>query len=229
MSSFAIRTCSKFQINKTSDFNRGPSSTIKVGKITPTNTKIKISNTDYQVFDCEQYKNKNNEILVDGTPHLAYQEVSRFKLYYSSKSNLLIVNTAISDAEAFLNYLEKSYEDQVQFTKIPIDFTKITKQNSVYMDQIWFGTNDKHAKTKSFNGVDVNQNIEAQKAILNKKATYIKVQIDISSNGYNKKRVVGFSIKSGIVIIKSNDGEINTSEKELQLLIDTYNTYKKFK
>lgn len=229
MSSFAIRTCSKFQIDNTIEFNRGTTSTIKSGKIIPTKQSIKISNIDYKVFNCEQYKNKNNEILVDGSPHMAYQEVSKFKLYYSSKSNLLILNTAIGDADSFLKYLEKTNSELVTFNKIPLDFIKITKQNGVYMDQIWFGTKDKHAKTKAFNGVDVNQNSEAKKAIKENKATYIKVQIDINSNGAYKKRIIGFSKKSGIVIIKSNDSEINTDEKELQLLLDTFNTYKNFK
>lgn len=229
MSSFAIRTCSKFQINNIIEFNRGATSNIKSGKIIPTSHSIKITNTDYKVFNCEQYKNKNNEILVDGTPHIAYQEVSKFKLYYSPKSNLLILNTAIGDADTFLKYLEKSCSDLVSFNKITLDFNKITKQNGVFMDQIWFGTNDKHAKTKAFNGVDVNQNPEAKKAINDNKATYIKVQIDINSSGKNLKRFIGFSKKSGIVIIKSNDSDINTDEKELQLLLDTYNTYKSFK
>ena len=67
------------------------------------------------------------------------------------------------------------------------------------------------------------------KAINDGKATYIKVSIDVNSNGKNKKRIVGFSKKSGIVIVKKNDPSIDTLEKELSLLMDTYKTYSEFK
>lgn len=229
MSSFAIRNCTKFNITTSLEFNKKTTSSVKVGKITPTNKTISINDNNYQIFDCEYYKNKNNEILVDGTPHLAYQEISRFNLYYSPTRNFLILNTSISDSKLFLQYLEQTNSDLVSYTKIIFDFNKIVKQNGVYMDQIWFGTNDKHVRTKFFNGVEVNQDKEAQKAINDGKATYIKVKMDVNSNGDYRQRSLGFSARSGIVIIQPNDPSIDSQEKKLQLLLDIYNTYQKFK
>ncbi len=228
MNSFAIRKCTKFNINKITEFNRGPTSNNPVGKITPTNEIVTLNNQKYKKFNCEQYKNKNNEIIVDGTPHLEYKEVTRFETYYCKDNNLLILNTAIGDAATFLKYLKQAQEQEIDLNKIDFQFNTITKQAGVLMDQIWFNTSDKHAKTKAFNGIEVNKNKEAQQAINNQKATYIKVQMDVASNNNNFKRTIGFSKKSGIVIVQKNDADIDSHEKELQLLLDTFETYKKF-
>ncbi|WP_341636568.1 hypothetical protein [Staphylococcus casei] len=229
MNSFALRHCTNFNIRFTIEFNRGATSKYLAGKISPTSKTITLNNQIYKVFDCEQYKNKNNEIIVDGTPHSEYKEVIRFETYYCKDKNLLILNTAIGDARTFLKYLEIDQEQNINLSKINFQFNIITKQPGVLMDQIWFNTPDKHAKTKSFNGVEVNKNREAKEAINNQKATYIKVQMDVASNNKTTARTVGFSKKSGIVLVQKNDANIDSSEKELQLLLDTFETYKRFK
>lgn len=229
MNSFALRHCTNFNIKSTIEFNRGATSKHLAGKISPTSKTITLNNQIYKVFDCEQYKNKNNEIIVDGTPHSEYKEVTRFETYYCKDKNILILNTAIGDARTFLKYLEIDQEQNINLSKINFQFNTITKQPGVLMDQIWFNTPDKHAKTKSFNGVEVNKNREAQDAINNQKATYIKVQMDVASNNKTTARTVGFSKKSGIVLVQKNDANIDSSEKELQLLLDTFETYKRFK
>ncbi|MEB7672727.1 MULTISPECIES: hypothetical protein [Staphylococcus] len=229
MNSFALRHCTNFNIEHTIDFNRGATSNVLAGKITPTSKTVTLNNQKYKVFNCEQYKNKNNEIIVDGTPHSEYKEVTRFEAYYCNDKNLLILNTAIGDAKIFLKYLEINQDQNINCQKIDFHFNTVTKQPGVLMDQIWFNTSDKHAKTKSFNGVEVNKNSEAQKAINDQKATYIKVQMDVTSNKKTVARTVGFSKKSGIVLVQKNDANIDSSEKELQLLLDVYETYKKFK
>lgn len=229
MNSFALRDCTNFNINSTIEFNRGTTSNILAGKISPTSKTVTLNNQSYEIFDCEQYKNKNNEIIVDGTPHSEYKEVTRFKAYYCKAKNLLILNTAIGDAKIFLKYLKIDQEQNVTFNNINFHFNTITKQVGVLMDQIWFNTSDRHAKTKSFNGVEVNKNREAQKAINDKKATYIKVQMDVASNKKTTARTVGFSKKSGIVLVQKNDSNIDSTEKELQLLLDTFETYKRFR
>ncbi|BDV04816.1 TPA: hypothetical protein OYE06_001200 [Staphylococcus aureus] len=228
MNSFALRNCTKFDIFQTTKFYKGLTSTNLVGEISPTKKTVTLNNHEYKIFKCEQYKNKNNEIIVDGTPHSEYKEVTHFETYYCKDKNLLILNTAIGDAKTFLKYLEKNQEQNINLSKIDFQFKTITKQPGVLMDQIWFNTSDKHAKTKSFNGVEVNKNSEAQQAINDKKATYIKVQMDVASNNKTVARTIGFSKKSGVVLVQKNDADIDSSEKELQLLLDTYETYKNF-
>lgn len=140
----------------------------------------------------------------------------------------MIGHVGLSIATPFLKYLKDSNPSIVNYSYINFDFTKIVR-NKALVDQVWFGTTDVHARTKGFNGTEVNKNKEAMKAINDGKATYIKVSIDVNSNGKNKKRIVGFSKKSGIVIVKKNDPSIDTLEKELSLLMDTYKTYSEFK
>ncbi|HDK4014258.1 TPA: hypothetical protein PSA57_000885 [Staphylococcus aureus] len=125
MNSFALRNCTKFDIFQTTKFYKGLTSTNLVGEISPTKKTVTLNNHEYKIFKCEQYKNKNNEIIVDGTPHSEYKEVTHFETYYCKDKNLLILNTAIGDAKTFLKYLEKNQEQNINLSKIDFQFKTI--------------------------------------------------------------------------------------------------------
>ena len=228
MQSYGLRIVNKFDINGALEITRTKNSIPVVGKITKNNTPVTLAGIAFTVYDCEFYKDKKNEIIIDGSSYSEFKEVNPFKLYYSSQKKLLIANASLTICTPFFKYLMDSNPDLVSYSGIVFDFVKIVR-NKALVDQVWFGTSDVHARTKSFNGVRVDKNKEAMRAIEGGKATFIKVQIDVASNGKNKKRTVGFSKKSGITIFKSNDVEINNLEKKFQLLMDTYNTYGSFK
>lgn len=228
MPSYGLRKVDKFEIQKMIEITRTENSTTVIGNIVPTTNIQVIDNVKFKIYDCKFYKDKNSDIIVDGTPYSKFQEVNPFKLYHSKEKKLLIADVGLEICSSFFKYLEKSNPSIVSYSTINFDFIKIV-QNKALVDQIWFGTSDVHAKTKGFNGTMVNKNKEAMKAIRDGKATYIKVQIDVASNNKNLKRTVGFSKKSGIVILKKNDSTIDTLDKELQLLMDTYKTYGSFK
>ena len=58
MNSFAIRKCTKFNINKITEFNRGPTSNNPVGKITPTNEIVTLNNQKYKNLIANSIKTK---------------------------------------------------------------------------------------------------------------------------------------------------------------------------
>ena len=233
MNSYSIRKVMKFNITEKIEIKRTENSSKVIGTIIPskkngvTDTQ-KINGEQFEVFNCEFYVEKHGDIIVDGTPYTEFKVINPFKLYFSNRSGLLIGHVGLSIATPFLKYLKDSNPSIVNYSYINFDFTNIVR-NKALVDQVWFGTTDVHARTKGFNGTEVNKNKEAMKAINDGKATYIKVSIDVNSNGINKKRIVGFSKKSGIVIVKKNDPSIDTLEKELSLLMDTYKTYSEFK
>lgn len=233
MKSYAIRTIKKFDINNLIEITRTENSKEVIGKIEPykksgTIEVQMISGKEYQVYRCEFYKNKQAEIIADGIPYTEFKEVNTFYIYTSNTEKLLIADIGLSVSTPFLKYLKDSNPALIDYSNIDFNFKKIVRNNAL-VDQVWFGTQDIHARTKGFNGKEVNKNLEAMKAIEDGKATYLKASIDVASNGQTKKRIIGFSKRSGIVIVKSNDPSIDTTEKELDLLIDSYNTYKSFR
>ncbi|EMF0437421.1 hypothetical protein [Enterococcus hirae] len=228
MTSYGLRRVKKINIDKRIEITRTENSKNVIGTIEPANETQLIDNIDFDIYKCEFYKDKTMDIIVDGTPYSEFKEINSFKIYHSNDSKLLIAKEGLLICTPFLKYLAKSNPDLVEYSSIDFDFVKIVR-NRALVDQVWFGTTDQHARTKGFNGTRVNKNKEAMAAISDGKATYIKVQIDVASNGKNLKRTVGFSKKSGIVIIKKNDPTIDNVSKELQLLMDTYKTYGDFK
>ncbi|MBC2369111.1 hypothetical protein HBP99_10710 [Listeria booriae] len=233
MSSYGIRIATSFNITEEVEISKSPTLP-PIGKIKPLiedgkkrQKTISLSNKQYKVFEGTFYKNKQKDIIVDGAPHSHYQEVTVFNIYYSSSAQLLIAEINLDICTPFLRFLKENHPNAVKYYNISIDFGKIIR-NKAYVDLVWFGTEDIHAKTKGFNGFEVHKNNEANDAIKNGKATYIKVKLDVTSNGTNARRTVGFSQKSGIVIVNKNDPSIDTEKKQLQLLLDTYNTYNKF-
>ncbi len=233
MKSYALRTINKFHIDSMIEITRTENSTNVIGKIEPyvksrvIETQI-ISGKKYEVYKCEFYKEKQMEIIADGIPYHEFKEVNSFYLYVSKAEKLLIADIGLSVSTPFLKFLMSSKPALVDLAYIEFDFKKIVRNNAL-VDQVWFGTADVHARTKGFNGIEVNRNLEAMKAIEDGKATYLKASIDVASNGRNAKRIIGFSKRSGIVIVKTNDASIDTKEKELNLLIDSYKTYKSFR
>jgi len=228
MTSYGLRKVEKFNIENKIEITRTENSSKVIGTIEPTNNTQSIDNTEFEIYKCEFYKDKTMDIIVDGTPYSEFKEVNSFKVYYSEDKNLLIAKVGLLICTPFLKFLADSNPQLVGYSNINFDFVKIVR-NKALVDQVWFGTTDQHARTKGFNGTKVNKNEEAMSAINDGKATYIKVQIDVTSNGKNIKRTVGFSKKSGIVIINKNDLGIDNTSKELQLLMDTYKTYGQFK
>lgn len=229
MESYGIRSVSKFNIGGAKiEVTRTENSTTIVGEILKTDSSIKIGNIEFTIFNCKYFKDKKSDIIVDGNPFTEFKEVNPFKIYYSSKEKLLIANCSVGICTPFLKYLKQSNPELVSYSGIDFDFVKIVR-NKALVDQVWFSTSDTHARTKSFNGVRVDKNKEAMKAISDGKASFIKVQIDVASNGQNKKRTIGFSKKSGLTIFKNNDPSIDDLQKKLQLLLDAYNTYGSFK
>lgn len=231
MQSFGIREVSKFEIKNKVEITRTEKSIAIIGTIEPSKEKPAtqtINGDKYKVFDCNFFKDKEKDIIVSGVPYSKFKEVNAFKLYYSNKKKLLIASISLDICTPFLKYLRESHPDLVNYIYVNFDFKKIVRNNAL-VDQVWFGTTDEHARTKGFNGNQVNKNREAMKAINDGKATYIKVSIDVISNKKTKKRIIGFSKKSGLVIIQKNDPSINTIKKELELLMDSFNTYSLFK
>ncbi|EGO7617911.1 hypothetical protein CUN31_03350 [Enterococcus faecalis] len=228
MESYGLRIISKFIIEDTIEVYKNTNLTKCMGKIRNIKEKIKIKEMSFDIYDCEFYRDKKSDIIVDGSPISEFKEVNYFKIYCCQKKSMLVANVSLNICTPFLKYLEASNPNLVEYSKINFDYTKIVR-NKALVDQIWFGTSDQHARTKSFNGVRVDKNTEAMNAIQGGKATFIKAQIDVSSNGKNKKRTIGFSKKSGITIFKTNDSEINDFTKHFMLLLDTYNTYSTFK
>lgn len=233
MKSYAIRNIIKFDIDNSIEITRTENSSAVIGKIEPykVSGNIQYQSIDgkkYQVYKCEFYKEKQKDIIVDGTPYEEFKEVNNFHLYTSKTDKLLIADISLTISTPYLKYLQNSNPTLVDLSRIDFDFKKIVR-NKALVDQVWFGTTDRHARTKGFNGEEVHRNKEALKAIKDGNATYLKASIDVSSNGQTIKRIIGFSKKSGIVIVKSNDPSIDTSDKELNLLVDSLNTYKSFK
>lgn len=228
MTSYGLRKVEKFNIKNRIEITRTANSKTLIGTIEPKNKKQAIDGIEFEIYDCEFYKDKTMDIIVDGTPYSEFKEVNSFKIFFSNDRKLLIAKVGLLICTPFLKYLAQSNPELVKFSNIDFDFVKIVR-NKALVDQVWFGTTDQHAKTKGFNGTKVNKNKEAMSAIIDGKATYIKVQIDVTSNGKNLKRTVGFSKKSGIVIINKNDPTIDNPSRELQLLMDTYRTYGNFK
>lgn len=229
MESYGLRLVSKFNIEGAKlEVTRTENSKAIIGEILKTDSIVKLGNIKFTVFDCKFFKEKKSDIIVDGNPFTEFKEVNPFKIYYSPKKKLLIANCSIGICTPFLKYLKQSNSEAVSYSGIDFDFLKIVR-NKALVDQVWFSTPDTHARTKSFNGVRVDQNKEAMKAISDGKSSFIKVQIDVASNGQNKKRTIGFSKKSGLTIFKNNDSNIDDLQKKLQLLLDTYNTYGSFK
>lgn len=219
MKSYSVRTCSSFNITS-STIIKYKTVNRNVGKITPLTDTILVNNISFKVFDCELYRKISKSISVKGETdeeyYDEYQEIREFKLYYSQSKQLVLVETNIEDGRMFLRYLSQQ-ETEVIIRPVNFEFTKIS-QNDTLVHQIWFTTDGEHVKSKGFTGIQVNMDVEANQAILDNKATYIKVDIDVSSI----KRTIGFSKKSAIVIINKND----LSQTDLELVMETYTLYK---
>lgn len=214
MSSYSVRLCPSFNIT-TETIIKYKTVDTKVGKITPlTNTKL-VNNISFKTFDCEFYRNVNNDISINGERFTEYQEVKKFRLYYSQTKQLILVESNVDVGASFLKLL--SQQENITMTREDFNFIKIA-QNNTLVHQIWFTTDGEHVRSKGFNGIQVNMDDEAKQAILDDKATYIKVDIDVSGI----KRTIGFSKKSAIVIINKN----KLDQTNLELALETYGLYK---
>lgn len=214
MQSYSIRLCPQFNITSNIDIKYKTKDKV-IGSISPTENTIIMNRISFSIFDCKYYRSVNKDIFVDGTPYNEYQEVNTFKLYYSQVKQLILTEASTDVASSFLKYL--SAQENITMTREDFDFIKLS-QNNTLVHQIWFTTDETNVKSKGFNGIQVNRDVEANKAILEGKATYIKVDIDVN----NIKRTIGFSKKSAIIIINKN----NLDQSDLSLVIDTYFLYK---
>lgn len=152
----------------------------------------------------EKYKCKFNhqfteEIVVEVDTGIYtvtnYKKVKNFDLFYSKKNNLLFFIAPNKVVNAFCKKLDKDLT--ITIHNYTFDFLNIVVlQNSTKV--VNFKVEDIHIDNKTFNGVDVENNDEVREALVNDKATYMVLNMDVA----NEPRSIGFS-KKGIIVIQN--------------------------
>nr|WP_315058876.1 hypothetical protein [uncultured Lysinibacillus sp.] len=181
-------------------------------KITPTSDFVL---NHYKVYECNFDVKRNKIGIVYGLTFHSYLEPTNFKIYYSQKDQLCIIQSKSDIALSFIKELNKT--PMFDLTPLEIKFEHIMSK----VDEIsgaWIaGLKGRHLNATGLFGVNVHKSPEYQDASSKGELSLIIIKYDNPVD--QKEYSVGISHKGSIILYN----KLETLQHELEFIYRIYN------
>lgn len=167
-------------------------------------------------FECEFNKNITQTIKIDEQIYEGYTVPNSFKAYCFESEEIIIFNSSKTLTNEFLKLLKE--EEKLDFEKVNFDLKKILDSSTTMSKGMHFKHADANVRSKSFHGINVEKDLEAESALNNNKVTYITISMDIAANGQISQKTINISKNSSISVVS----KLETEENYLELVFNTY-------
>lgn len=167
-------------------------------------------------FECEFNKKITQKIKVEEKIYEGYTVPNDFKAYFFEKEKIIIFNSSKTLTNEFLKHLKDN--NGIEFEKVDFDLKKILDSGKTTSKGMYFSHADANVRSKSFHGINVEKDLEAETALKNNKVTYITVTMDVAANNEIDQKTINISKNSSISVVS----KCETEESYLELVFNTY-------
>lgn len=167
-------------------------------------------------FDCKFNKNVTQKILIEDQFYEGFIVPNDFRIYYFKDENIILLNSSKALTNEFLKCLKDN--KKLEFEKVNFDLKKILDSEKSISKGMHFKHADANVHSKSFHGINVEKNLEAESALKNDKVTYITISMDVPANNQIKQHTINISKNSSISVVS----KCETEENYLELVFNTY-------